>query len=156
MSNAKVKLGLKYDNQLVSVMTFSKPRFNKKYEWELVRFCNLLNHTVVGGASKMLKYFVDKYAPKNLISYADARYSKGDMYKSLGFTFIKYTPPAYIYIKGDKIVSRFTAQKHRLSKLIKSFDINKTELHNMLDAGYRRMWDAGTMLFDYKKISAAS
>ena len=156
MSNAKVKLGLQYNNQLVSVMTFSKPRFNKKYEWELVRFCNLLNHTVVGGASRLLRYFINKYTPKNLISYADARYSKGDMYTSLGFKFVKYTPPAYIYIKGDKIVSRFTAQKHRLSKLIKSFDINKTELQNMLDAGYRRMWDAGTMLFEYKKISTTT
>lgn len=152
-NNANVKLGLKHDDQLVAVMTFSKPRFNKKYQWELVRFCNLLNHTVVGGSSKLLKYFINKYTPQSLISYADVRYSNGDMYKKLGFEFVKYTSPSYIYIKADKILSRFATQKHRLSKLLKSFDSNKTEQQNMLDAGYRKMWDAGTMLFEYKKLN---
>lgn len=152
MSNAKVKLGLIHNNQLVSVMTFSKPRFTKKHQWELVRFCNLLNHVVVGGASKMLKYFVINYTPSSLISYADARYSNGNMYKSLGFEFIKHTTPSYVYTKNGKILSRFAAQKHQLNKIIDVFDVNKTELQNMMDAGYRKMWDAGTLLFEHKKL----
>ena len=149
MCNSKVKLGLRFNNQLVSVMTFSKPRFSKKYQWELVRFCNVLNHTVVGGASKLLKYFTTKYMPQSLISYADVRYSDGSLYKSLGFDFVKHTTPSYIYIKGDKILSRFSAQKHRLKNLVDHFDADQTELQNMMKAGYRKMWDAGTMLFTY-------
>lgn len=149
MSNAKVCLGLKHNDVLVAVMTFSKPRFNKSYQWELVRFCNLLNHAVVGGASKLMKYFVTKHHPQSLISYADIRYSNGDMYKKLGFKFIKHTPPSYIYTLGGKILSRFSTQKHKLSKLLTSYDSSKTELQNMLDNGYRKMWDAGTMLFEY-------
>ena len=45
--HSKVNIGLYYENELVSLMTFSKPRFNKKHEWELVRFCNSLKETIV-------------------------------------------------------------------------------------------------------------
>lgn len=152
--NSKIRYGLKYQGKLVSVMTFSKPRFSKKYQWELVRFCNLLGHTVVGGASKLLSHFLHKYKPQSLISYADLRYSNGNMYKSIGFNFVKHTPPSYVYIKGEKIVSRFAAQKHRLKKLLKKFDKNQTEQQNMLNAGYRKLWDAGTMLFEYKNVNS--
>jgi hypothetical protein len=150
MNNSKIKLGLKFKGKLVSIMTFSKPRFNKNYEWELVRFCNLLNHSVVGGATKLLNYFIKNYNPKNLISYANLRYSNGNLYKKMGFVFKSYTPPSYVYIKNDKIVSRFTCQKKRLSKMLEHFDENKTETKNMADNGYRKMWDCGTMLFVYK------
>ena len=150
MDNSKIKLGLKYEGSIVSVMTFAKPRFNKNYQWELVRFCNLLNYSVVGGATKLLNYFLKNYNPKNLISYADLRYSNGDLYKKLGFSFKSYTPPSYVYIKNDNILSRFSCQKNKLSKLLENFDESKTESQNMVDNGYRKMWDCGTMLFVYK------
>jgi hypothetical protein len=38
-------------------MTFGKPRFNKNYEYELVRFASKLGTKVIGGAGKLLKYF---------------------------------------------------------------------------------------------------
>lgn len=151
MDNSKIKLGLQYNGELVSVMTFSKPRFNRNYEWELVRFCNLLNHNVIGGASKLLNYFVKNYKPKNIISYADLRYSNGNMYKKLGFKFKSYTPPSYVYIKGDNLLSRFSCQKHKLSKLLSNFDSNKSENQNMIDNNYRKLYDAGTMLFILSK-----
>lgn len=149
MDNSKVKLGLVHDDTLVSVMTFSKPRFNKSYKWELVRFCNLLNHTVVGGASKLMKFFINKHNPTSLISYADVRYSNGNLYKQLGFKLVKHTTPSYVYIKSSKIISRFGAQKHKLQQLLEAYDANKTETQNMIDAGYRKLWDAGTLLYAY-------
>jgi hypothetical protein len=151
MDNSKIKLGLEYNGDIVSVMTFSKPRFNKNYQWELVRFCNKLNHNVIGGASKLLSHFKKSQNPKSLISYADLRYSNGNMYKKLGFVFKTYTPPSYVYTKGDKILSRFSSQKHRLAKILENFDENKTENQNMMDNSYRKLWDAGTMLFVYSK-----
>jgi len=83
--NAKVNLGLFDSNQLVALMTFGKPRFNKKYEWELLRFSTELGHHVPGGASKLLKHFERNYNPKSLISYADRRWSQGKLYEALGF-----------------------------------------------------------------------
>ena len=37
------RLGLYYNNELVSLMTFGKPRYNKNYEWELLRYCSSYN-----------------------------------------------------------------------------------------------------------------
>src|SRR5574344_3074193 len=36
---SKINLGLFYNSELVEVMTFSTPRFNKKYDYELIRLC---------------------------------------------------------------------------------------------------------------------
>jgi hypothetical protein len=66
-------------------MTFSKPRFNRNYKYELVRFASKLGTQVIGGASKLLKYFEINYNPKSIISYADRRYSNGKLYYALGF-----------------------------------------------------------------------
>lgn len=73
--NSKVNLGLYHAGELISLMTFSKPRFNKKYEWELVRFCNKCGYHVPGGASKLLKHFERTYHPRSIVSYADRRWS---------------------------------------------------------------------------------
>ena len=50
---ASVKLGLFYNDELVSVMTFRKPRFNKKFEYEIIRFCSSAN---IVGASKLFQF----------------------------------------------------------------------------------------------------
>lgn len=50
--------GLYYKNELVCAMSFSKPRYNKNYEWEILQFCNASKINVIGGASKLFKAFV--------------------------------------------------------------------------------------------------
>ena len=56
----------KNTGELVSLMTFNKPRkgigkmSEDGLEWELGRFCNALNTNVVGGASKLFKYFINE------------------------------------------------------------------------------------------------
>jgi hypothetical protein len=69
-----VKLGLFFSDELVAVMTFGKPRFNKNYEYELIRYAT--SKHVICGASKLLKYFERVYKPKSIITYADRRFSQ--------------------------------------------------------------------------------
>jgi hypothetical protein len=140
---ATVKLGLVYKNNLVQVMGFSKARFNKKYQWEIIRLCSSLNTTVVGGASKLFKYFCRTYNPESVISYSDRQYGEGDVYKHLGFIFSNKSEPGYMYSDGDKLYNRMNFQKHKLSKILKSFDPNKTEQQNMFDNGYKLYFDCG-------------
>lgn len=83
-ATSRLCIGLFYNNQLVSVMTFGTPRYNKKYEYELIRYCS--SHYVIGGANKLLKYFVDNYHPKSIISYCDTSKFTGKIYSDLGFT----------------------------------------------------------------------
>ena len=148
--NSKVNFGLYHDDKLISLMTFGKCRYNKRYEWELLRFCNKLGYHVPGAASKLLKQFEDNYSPKSLISYADRRYSMGKLYHALNFKLDHVSSPDYWYFKPQNtsiLYSRIRFQKHKLKNLLEKFDESKTEVENMLDNGYYRIFDCGNLVF---------
>jgi hypothetical protein len=130
-------------------MTFGKPRFGKGYDFELLRFSNELFTQVIGGAGKLLKYFERNYHPKSIISYADRRWSKGDLYDAIGFSFKGYSRPSYWYVKGVfNRENRVKYQKHKLSYILKNFDENLTEMENMRNNGFRVIWDCGNIVFE--------
>lgn len=159
---AKIKLGLYDGDELVSLMSFSKPRYNKSFEYEMMRYCNKLNTVVVGGASKLFKHFQRQYDPNSVITYSDRRYFTGEIYNKLGFVFTEHTPPNYFYFKSNNrmgsvemnltLHSRHKFQKHKLPKLLDIFDENKTEYQNMLDNGYDRIWDCGNSKYEWKRV----
>ena len=141
-----IKLGLYYNNELVSLMTFRRTsRFDSKVEWELSRFCNLKNTIIMGGASKLFIHFLKTYSPKSIVSYNDRRYFSGDLYHTLGFSFIDNTPPSYHYITPDykNTINRMNFQKHLLQKKLTIFDPTLSEWENMKTNGYDRIWDCG-------------
>ena len=144
---AKVRLGLFHNNELVQLASFSKPRFNKNYDWENIRTCTKLNTTVVGGFSKLMKYFTNNYAG-SIITYVDCRYFTGGGYLKNGFKFIKHTEPNYFYFKNSTInlESRNKYQKHKLKDILPIFDENMTEYENMLNNKYLRIFDAGNLI----------
>ena len=158
-SNSSIKIGLYYKNELFSIMTFGKSRYNKDIEYELIRFCTKKNYTVQGGGSKLLKYFERKYKPKSLLSYANRRWSCGDFYIGTGFTFSHDTAPNYFYFLEDSggsggvenseriLWSRNKFQKHKLSKELDKFDCNLTETENMYNNGYRKIYDCGNKVY---------
>jgi transcription initiation factor IIE alpha subunit len=149
--HAPIRIGLFYNDELVSLMTFSKPRFNKSVEYELVRFCSAINKSVVGAGSKLLRYFELKYQPSSIISYANRRWSQGNVYKKLGFEFVRNSEPNYFYFKTSKeFFSRNAFQKHKLRKKLAIYDERLSEAENMSNNGYRRIWDSGNMVF--KKV----
>lgn len=147
---AKVNLGLFYKNRLVACMTFSKPRFNKKYDWELIRYVTISNFSILGGASKLLKYF-RKNNKGSIISYADKRWSKGNLYKQLGFTELSDSKPNYFYIKQQERFSRLQFQKHKLKDKLKIFDANLTETQNMINNNFNKIWDCGNKVYSLGK-----
>lgn len=146
--NSKFCFGLIYNGEIVSAMSFSKNRFDgdkKENTFELLRFSSKLYTTVIGGANKLFKYAVKEIGANKIISYADRSWGDGGLYNNLGFKFICNTPPNYIYYKNSDIVKRYSAQKHKLPKLLGSgYDTKKTEYQNMFDNGYRRYWDCGS------------
>lgn len=146
--NGTIRLGLEYEGTLVSLMVFGKSRFGSQ-EYELLRFCNLLNTSVIGGASKLLKYFEKTVTVSSLVSYADLRYSDGSLYNTLGFTLKHNATPNYWYFKQNSLVleSRVKYQKHKLRKLLSTFNNNDTEYKNMLNNGYNRIWDCGNAVY---------
>jgi hypothetical protein len=148
--NSKIKLGLYYDGELVSLMTFSKGRIimgGKKEEWELTRFCNKINFVVVGAASKLFKFFIKNYNPNKIVSYSDVRLFDGKMYETLGFNKISQSKPNYWYVINDIRYHRFNFRKSILVK--EGFDKNKTEKQIMFDRGIYRIYDCGNIRWEY-------
>jgi hypothetical protein len=148
-TNSKVKLGLIYEGELVSVMTFGKPRYNKKYEWELIRFASKLNTNVLGSASKLFSYFNKTYNPRSMISYADKRYSMGELYSTLGFECVKDSQPNYYYIDLNKgiVYNRLQFQKHKLQGKLEYFNKKLSEYENMINHGFVKIYDCGTSIW---------
>lgn len=137
---SSIYVGLHYDNELVEVMTFSKPRFDKVCEWEIIRLSSSLDTYIVGGFSKMLSFFRTSYSG-SIISYVDLRFGDGSSF--YGFYKIRETECGYFWTDTYKQVSRYQAQKSNLAKWLKSFDASKTETENMQNAGFIRFWDCG-------------
>lgn len=150
---SKYRYGLYYNDELVSVMTFGVPRKNlngKQTEglYEMVRFCNKLNTSVVGGASKLLKKFIKEVHPTEIISYCDRRWSDGKLYRELGFELSHTTKPNYFYVVKDKRENRFSYRKDVLVK--EGFSKDKTEHEIMLERKIYRIYDCGCFVFKYK------
>jgi len=143
---ATTHLGLYFKEELVSVMSFSD---TKNGNWELVRFCSLSSYRVQGGAGKLLSYFKNNYKPVKIVSFADLRYSSGNLYKTLGFTQESLVDPRYYYVLGKKLFHRRAFQKKRLKVLLgDKYDSSLTESELVFNyTRYRRIWDCGKIKF---------
>ena len=144
--NSSVNIGLFYNDELVEIVAFSKARYGN-YEWELLRECSKLNYKIVGGKSRLMKYFERKYNPGNILSYCDKSKFSGVSYSKEEFELVEESKPNYYYYKNDKRFSRIKFQKHKLKDLLNDFDDKKTEWENMSDNKYMRIFDYGNFVF---------
>lgn len=151
--NSNINYGLFYNEELVSVMTFMKNRTilrnkNNDNSFELVRFCNKLNTSVVGGASKLFKKFLNDYKPSSVLSYCDISWANGNLYKNLGFNYDGLTKPNYFYIINGKKENRINFQKHKLVK--QGFNPLLSEKEIMINRGYYRIYNCGNEKYIFK------
>ena len=151
--SSKNRLGLYYEDQLVSLMTFGKKRkilgsIHIDNDFELLRFCNKQNTSVVGGASKLFKHFLNIYNPHTIISYANLDISNGKLYKILGFNNKGHTGLNYWWVK-DKRFHRSNFMKYKLVK--DGADPNKTENEIMNERGYNKIYGNGNLLFVWER-----
>lgn len=139
-----IRLGLYYENTLVSIMTFGKPRYNKKYDYELVRYCASMN--VIGGSSKLLKYFIDTYNPRSIISYCDEAKFRGDMYTKLGFKQLRSGRPAKHWYnpKTKQHITDNLLRQRGFDQLFKTnYGKGTSNEALMLEAGFVEIYDCG-------------
>lgn len=154
--NGSKHLGLSYKNRLVAVMEFCKTRpgigkRGKDKEYELMRYATISHFTVVGGAGKLLKYFIKNNETENIISYADRRWSQGNVYKQLGFSQVSTNQNniGYWYTKDCKQrLHRIGFQRRLLKAKLEIYDEKLSECNNMYNNGYYRVWDCGVIKFE--------
>jgi hypothetical protein len=134
-----VKLGLYYDDKLISLMTFDNFEGRRRMEdggWNLSRFCNEREISVVGGASKLLRYFIKNYNPIRIISYADKDWSVGDLYYKLGFNLVNETNPDYKYVINGVRIHKGRFKKSKIG-------VSESDLK------IPKIWDCGKLKFEF-------
>ena len=146
-TRSSIHYGLYYAERLVACMSFSKRSKlsggKNDDSWELTRFCSLLNTQVIGGAGKLLKYFINHYHPQKIISFSSNDISDGGLYKKLGFTTDGKVTGSYWYIDQKTHIRyhRTSFCKTRLAKL--GYDVSKSESEIMNNLPYFRIYDSG-------------
>lgn len=150
-ANCSHRFGLRdKDGVLAALMTFSIPskakgKTYKENTWELSRYCTSMR--VQGGASKLLKSFIQSVHPETIYSYADKRWSDGNLYLKLGFELKGSTVPGYWYVINGKRYHRFKLRKQILVDKFGA-DPDMTEKQITERFGIPRIYDCGHYLFE--------
>lgn len=149
---SEICLGLMYEGNVAAVMTFGKPRYNRNYQYELLRYC--CNAHIVGGAQKLFKHFIKMMHPESIISYCDKSKFNGNVYLSLGFTSssTNVTPSCHWYnIKTHRHITDNLLRQRGFDQLLGSeygvFGKGTSNEHLMLQAGFVRIFDCGQESF---------
>ena len=147
--NDSTRFGLYLNDELVSLMTFGKKRMilnsGSDEGWELLRFCNIFNRRVMGGASKLFSHFIEAKAPVSIISYANCDISQGNLYEKLGFRMGSRTTSGYWWCKDGKKYHRSNFMKHKIAKTKEEKSMTEREI--MKSRGFFRVWNAGNLKY---------
>lgn len=138
-SSVYLGLRLRGSGELVSVMSFGSAYLSRNRDcWELHRFCNKLNTSVVGAFSKLLKYFEKHYQLEKLITFSDYSKGLGNVYRNSGFECLGLTDPNYVWVNSsNSVLTRYQTQ-------------TKNEVYEMQSRGYMQIHDAGNYKWVYK------
>ncbi len=140
---SEVALGLYYQEVLVALMTFGKPRYNKKYQWELLRYC--ATNKIIGGAQKLFRAFRSKKNPEGVVSYCDLSKFTGDIYSVLGFELLRSSVGCHWY--NPKTKKHFTDNLVRargVDQLLgTSYGKNISNEQLLLSENFVRIYDCG-------------
>ena len=153
-ANSSIDIGLYNEcNELLGVMTFGKPRFDRDAEFELVRLCWKSGITVVGGANKLFNYFVNKYKPNSVVTYSDVSKFTGNIYTLLGFKpESKLTEPSYCWynLNTKQVLTRYQTMKHKLIESGIGTE-EETESEIMERHDFVRIYNCGNIKFNWRK-----
>lgn len=107
---------------------------------------------VPGGFSKLLTHFKKTYTWKTLVSFADLRWSDGNLYYQTGWHHDSTLRPDYYYSPdGHQRFHKFNYRRQNLSKLLTHFDPHLSETENCKNNGILRIWDCGKLRFIIEK-----
>lgn len=151
----KIAYGLFYEDELVQLMSFGIPRFNKNYQFELIRDCSKYGIQVLGGVSKLWNHFVKEWDPESCICYSYP-HDENDLYTNkyvdyCGFTNVKRAAPEIkIYFEGEwqgkiKRIDKTILERHGVDRLLK-VSIGKESGTNediLFNLGFERKYEDG-------------
>lgn len=132
-----ITYGLLHKDQLVAVMTFIK-----QIDYYVLNRYATSTH-VPGGFSKLLKFFKQNNDWSSIISFADLRWSEGNMYLKNGFTLDKIIPPDYYWIVNNQRQHKFNWRHSGKLKHLPNYDPSLSETINMHTHGFYKIYNCG-------------
>ena len=151
-NNQEVRIGLYYNKKLVQIMTFGKPRYNRKYQYELLRLCTHKDYKIVGGAERLFKYFIKIYHPSSIISYCDNSKFNGDVYNKLDFNLKDCGKPSkhWYNIKTKQHITDNLLRQRGFDQLFKTnYGKGSSNKKLMLENGFVEIYDSGQSIYVY-------
>lgn len=144
-----ITIGLRHEGVLVACMSFIQQK-NKHYLNRYATSCG-----VPGGFTKLLAHFADNYDWNEVVSFADLRWSNGNLYEMNGWTLDKIIPPDYCYVdtNTNQRIHKFNYRRKHLHRRLKVFDPSLSERENCDINKIPRLWDCGKMRFSIKNIN---
>lgn len=151
-AKSKYNYGLIINNELIAVAGFSDNRLMKSkgddyQSAELIRFASKNGITIVGGLSKLIKYFLAQHKPNDLMTYADRDWSLGKGYQKLSFQLSEVISPLFFYVEKTTGLRYFS---HRLPKNIQLTFKAQNELNLedfLLRNNYVKVFNTGNLKY---------
>ena len=144
--------GLFFNDVLTEVMTFGRPRYNRNYEWELLRLCTAEGVSVIGGAARLYMHFMREMNPSSVISYCDRAKFSGSVYTALGMQLHHTSPPAKHWSKSTEHITDNLLRQRGYDQLFGSnFGKGTSNEQLMLDNGWLPVYDCGQLVFTWQR-----
>lgn len=148
----QVCYGLWHNGELVEVMTFGKPRYNKNYEWELLRLCSKSGYSIVGGAERLWTRFLTEHQPKSIISYCDRAKFIGRIYEKLNMKLNHITNPNKLWSNKHQMITNNLLLQRGYDQLFHTnFGKGTSNEQLMLEHGWLPIYDCGQKVFTWIK-----
>ena len=151
-SRSTIYLGAFFNKKIVAVMSFKEEKIGF---WELTRFASDNHYLNSGIGGKLFSFFVKKYSPKEVKSFADRRWtiSENNLYTKIGFEKKIYLAPDYRYIKNNGSPQRYHKFRFRKQILHKKYNLPLTMTENEMakQLGFSKIWDCGLIKYIWKE-----
>lgn len=130
-SGSGVSYGLEYDNKIVSAISIKNTKKQDK-NYEISRFCNIINTSVIGGFSRLLSHFINDSDVDCITTFIDRRYGIGLYLENLDFKR-----------KSCNASFKWTNTKETFHRL-------RFPGNSGYDNGLMKIWDCGQLRYDKK------
>jgi len=142
--------GLMNGCELVQIMSFGKPRYTSKYDFELLRLCSKHGVEVVGGASRLFSAFTKQHPDASIVSYCDSAKFQGAVYAQIGMHLDHITPPAKVWSKGTEYVRDTYLRQRGYDQIFKTnYGKGTSNEELMLENGWLPVYDCGQKVFTF-------
>lgn len=149
-----IAYGLYYDNELVQVMSFGLERFTRQKgekDYELIRLASKEGTKIVGGASRLLKAFINSdYKPEKIKTFVDYSKGQGKVYEKIGMEYVGLANLNAYYANID------TGEAYKVTACSAKFrseyeSLGMTQQEYMNSKRFYRINDAGNKIFEWKR-----